>query len=424
MEQFLGVLEQLSGGGLMASGINKLTDRKLRSLLGVASGKEVKLADGGGLMVRITKSGAISWFFRYRTGGRNCEPHRLTLGKYPDISLKQARELRDQCRSWLADGRDPKFQLKLTKSETLKPVTVREALEYWISGYAEDNRANVERHKAELRKHIYPYIGDMALADCETRYWLQCFDRMKKKAPVAAGYVFQMCKQALKFCRVRRYAISNALDDLTIPDVGKKQARRDRVLNDKEVSELWSAIWDEKRFREYHANLVKIILVFGCRTQEARLSQLKEWDMDAWIWTVPKEHSKSGEKIVRPIPDAMRPHIERLHEEHKKSGLLLGETKSTEAVSQWGRGLYKKLGHEEKWTLHDLRRTLATHMNNMGISPHVVEQLLGHSMPGVMAIYNRSLYLPEKLDALNKWHDRLDILSGGFTNIVLLNRAE
>ncbi|EAX0903504.1 site-specific integrase [Salmonella enterica] len=408
----------------MASGINKLTDRKLRSLLGVASGKEVKLADGGGLMVRITKSGAISWFFRYRTGGRNCEPHRLTLGKYPDISLKQARELRDQCRSWLADGRDPKFQLKLTKSETLKPVTVREALEYWISGYAEDNRANVERHKAELRKHIYPYIGDMALADCETRYWLQCFDRMKKKAPVAAGYVFQMCKQALKFCRVRRYAISNALDDLTIPDVVKKQARRDRVLNDKEVGELWSAIWDEKRFREYHANLVKIILVFGCRTQEARLSQLKEWDMDAWIWTVPKEHSKSGEKIVRPIPDAMRPHIERLHEEHKKSGLLLGETKSTEAVSQWGRGLYKKLGHEEKWTLHDLRRTLATHMNNMGISPHVVEQLLGHSMPGVMAIYNRSLYLPEKLDALNKWHDRLDILSGGFTNIVLLNRAE
>ncbi|MFJ5982379.1 tyrosine-type recombinase/integrase [Enterobacter cancerogenus] len=408
----------------MATGINKLTDRKLRSLLGVPSGKETRLADGGGLMVRVTKAGAISWFFRYRIGGRDSEPQRLTLGKYPDLSLRQARELRDQCRAWLADGRDPKLQLKLTKSETLKPVTVREAIEYWISGYAEDNRANVERHKAELRKHIYPYIGDMALADCETRYWLQCFDRMKKKTPVAAGYVFQMCKQALKFCRVRRYAISNALDDLTIPDVGKKQARRDRVLNDKEVGELWSAIWDEKRFREYHANLVKIILVFGCRTQEARLSQLKEWDMDAWIWTVPKEHSKSGEKIVRPIPDAMRPHIERLHEEHKKSGLLLGETKSTEAVSQWGRGLYKKLGHEEKWTLHDLRRTLATHMNNMGIAPHVVEQLLGHSMPGVMAIYNRSLYLPEKLDALNKWYDRLDILSGGFTNIVLLNRAE
>ncbi|EDQ6557064.1 DUF4102 domain-containing protein, partial [Salmonella enterica subsp. enterica] len=159
----------------MASGINKLTDRKLRSLLGVASGKEVKLADGGGLMVRVTKAGAISWFFRYRIGGRDSEPQRLTLGKYPDMSLRQAREQRDQCRAWLAEGRDPKLQLKLTKSETLKPVTVREAIEYWISGYAEYNRVNVERHKAELRRHIYPYIGDMALADCETRYWLQCF---------------------------------------------------------------------------------------------------------------------------------------------------------------------------------------------------------------------------------------------------------
>ncbi|MFW8314555.1 integrase, partial [Klebsiella pneumoniae] len=99
--------------------------------------------------------------------------------------------------------------------------------EYWIREYAEENRANVERHKAELRKHIYPYIGKMALADCETRYWLDCFDRMKKKTPVAAGYVFQMCKQALKFCRVRRYAVSTALEDLSIPDVGKKQAKKD-----------------------------------------------------------------------------------------------------------------------------------------------------------------------------------------------------
>ncbi|WOJ03421.1 tyrosine-type recombinase/integrase [Citrobacter koseri] len=408
----------------MASGINKLTDRKLRALLGIASEKEVKLADGGGLMVRITKSGAISWFFRYRIGGRDSEPHRLTLGKYPDMSLKQARDVRDQCRTWLAEGRDPKLQLKLTKSETLKPVTVREALEYWVSGYAEDNRANVERHKAELRKHIYPYIGDMALADCETRYWLQCFDRMKKKTPVAAGYVFQMCKQALKFCRVRRYAISTALEDLTIPDVGKKQAKRDRVLNDKEAGDLWRAITAGDRFMPYYTWLLKIVMAFGCRTQEARLSELKEWDMEAWIWTVPKEHSKSGEKVVRPIPEAMRICIERLHEENKQSGLLLGEIKGSEAVSQWGRTLYKKLRHEEKWTLHDLRRTLATHMNNMGIAPHIVEQLLGHSMPGVMAIYNRSQYLPEKLDALNKWCGRLDLLANEINHFSIVNRGE
>ncbi|CDH26177.1 Putative integrase of prophage CP-933C (fragment) (fragment) [Xenorhabdus bovienii str. kraussei Becker Underwood] len=150
------------------------------------------------------------------------------------MSLKQAREMRDKCRSWLAAGKDPKLQFNLTMQESLKPVTVKETIEYWIENYARDNRENIDKHISQLQKHIYPYIGNMALADCETRYWLQCFDRTKKQAPVAAGYIFQMCKQALKFCRVRRYAVSNALDDLTIPDVGKKQNKGDTYLNDNE----------------------------------------------------------------------------------------------------------------------------------------------------------------------------------------------
>ncbi|URG53028.1 site-specific integrase [Pectobacterium quasiaquaticum] len=404
----------------MGAGLNKLTDKKLRALHGASSEKPFKMSDGAGLMIRVTAKGAISWAFKYRLGGRESEAIVLTLGRYPDMSLKQAREVRDRCRTWLAEGKDPKMQFNLTMEESLKPVTVKEAIEYWIHGYAEENRANVERHKAQLQKHIYPYIGNMALADCETRYWLQCFDRMKKEAPVAAGYVFQMCKQALKFCRVRRYAVSNALDDLTIPDVGKKQRKKDRVLSDIEAGDLWAAILAGDRFMPYYTHLLKIITVFGCRSQEARLSTWQEWDRDAWIWTVPKEHSKGGEKIVRPVPETLRPFIEQLYEDYGKSGLLLGTEKNVEAVSQWGRGVYKKLGHSEAWTLHDLRRTLSTGMNNMGIAPHVVEQLLGHSMPGVMAIYNRSLYLPEKLDALNKWVERLDVLAGGHENVVLL----
>lgn len=408
----------------MAGSINKLTDRKLKSMLGLPAERESKLADGGGLMARISKNGAVSWFFRYRLGGRDTEPYRLNLGKYPDVTLKQAREMRDQCRSWLAEGKDPKLQLKLTKSESLKPITVRDAIHYWITEYAEDNRANVKWHKAQLEKHIYPFIGDMALSDCETRYWLQCFDRMKKETPVAAGYVFQMCKQAMKFCRVRRYANCTSLDDLTIPDVGKVQAKKDRVLSECEVGDVWRAISNDNIFIPYYNNLIKVITVFGCRTQEARLSEWKEWDRDEWIWTVPKEHTKAGEKIVRPVPETLRKFIEQLYSETKKTGLLFGEVKSSGAVSQCGRAIYKKLGHSEPWTMHDLRRTLATHMNNMGIAPHVVEQLLGHAMPGVMAIYNRSQYLPEKLDALNKWIDRLDVLAGNHENVVILKAGE
>ncbi len=403
----------------MTASLNKLSDKKLKSLDRVERDKPLKLADGAGLMIRVTVKGAISWTFKYRLGGRECEAIVITLGKYPDMSLKQARDARDKCRSWLSDGKDPRLQFNLTMAATLKPVTVKEALQYWIDEYATDNRANVERHKAQLEKHIYPYIGNIALSDCETRYWLQCFDRMKKVTPVATGYVFQMCKQALKYCRVRRYAVSNALDDLTIPDVGKKQSKRDRVLTDRELRDVWQII-EKNDMLPYYRNLVRLLVVFGARTHEVRLSTWNEWDFDSRLWTVPKEHSKTGDKIIRPIPDAIYGWLENLKKQNKNSGYLLGEEKDSSAVSQTGRGIWKRLGHSELWTLHDLRRTLSTGMNDMGIPPHIVELLLGHALPGVMAVYNRSQYLPEKLDALNKWMERLDVLAGNHENVVIL----
>ncbi|RVS47802.1 integrase, partial [Citrobacter freundii] len=242
---------------------------------------------------------------------------------------------------------------------------------------------------------------------------------VRNEAPVAAGYLLQMCKQALKFCRVHRYAVSNVLDDLTIDDVGRKQNKRDREHTRQELADIWLEC-SGKKFKPYYSSLLRMLVVFGCRTQELRLSRVTEWDLKDWIWTVPKEHSKGGEKILRPIPEAIRPFIEVLIVQHKDSGLLLGEIKKPEAVSQWGRGIYKRLGHAEPWTLHDLRRTFSTTLNNMGIAPHVVEQLLGHTLGGVMAVYNRSQYLPEKLDALNKWMDRLSLLSENHDNVVLI----
>lgn len=403
----------------MAGGTNKLSDASLRKMSGSDSPVDNFYADGDGLSVKVSKVGVLTWYFTYRTGGRTSAPQRLKLGNYPDLSLKAAREKREQCRAWLAEGKNPKHQLNLTTQETLKPVTVKEALGYWITEYATHHRANVERHKAQLEKHIYPHIGVLPLTLCETRHWLECFDRTRRESPVAAGYLLQMCKQALKFCRVRRYAASNALDDLTIQDVGKKQEKRDREHSEQEMCDLWR-ITEGKKFKPYYSALLRVLVVFGCRSQEARLSEWCEWDFKRWVWTVPKAHSKGGEKIVRPVPEAFRPFIESLYKQHKSSGLLLGELKKPEAVSQWGRTAYKKLGHVEAWTLHDIRRTFATTLNNMGIAPHVVEQLLGHTLGGVMAVYNRSQYLPEKLDALTKWIERLELLTGDHDNVVIM----
>lgn len=407
----------------MAGGTNKLSDTSLRRMIGRESPGDSFYADGDGLSVKVSKVGVMTWYFTYRVGGRSAAPQRIKLGNYPELSIKAAREKRQQCRAWLAEGKNPKHQLMITTQESLKPVTVKEALDYWIREYATHKRANVGKHVEQLNKHIYPFIGDYPLSMCETRHWLECFSRVRAKAPVAAGYLLQMCKQALKFCRVHRYATSNALSDLTIDDVGKKQERRDREHTRQELADICRQSTGMK-FKPYYAALLRLLVVFGCRTQELRLSKVSEWDLKDWIWTVPREHSKGGEKIVRPIPLDIRTFVRELIEKNRDTTLLLGCIKKSEAVSQWGRMLHKRLGHREPWTLHDLRRTFATTLNNMGIAPHVVEQLLGHTLGGVMAVYNRSQYLPEKLDALNKWMDRLEVLSNDNPNISILKVAK
>ena len=133
---------------------NKLNDNKLKALLKNLPEKETWIADGEGLALRMQRGGNLWWYFRYRLGGRNSKLERLFIGKYPDLPLAAARKLKDKCRNWLADNKDPRFMLDRITQEALKPVTVKDALEYWLNNYAVHNRKNHEKHRSQLIAHI------------------------------------------------------------------------------------------------------------------------------------------------------------------------------------------------------------------------------------------------------------------------------
>lgn len=385
-----------------------LTDSKLKALDGKKHDKApIKIADRDGLTIYHRKTGKLSFVFRYRYNGK---PQDLTLGTYPVMGLAEARGEAIECRRVLAGGHDPKVQKQLKKEKILEVVTVKAAITYWLDNYAAKNRANHEKHRAQFDKHVFPFIGHLPLEQCETRHWVKVFDDIThgahhRAAPKASGYILQNAKQALKFCRNRQFAHSIALDDLNISDIGEHQEKKDRVLSWSELMDVWQWTQDIKS-NWYYRNLVHLLIVFGCRTQEIRLSKVDEWDLDEMIWTTPKANSKTGQEIKRPIPESLKDHIQNLINA-SKSVHILGELKRPEAVSSVGGGLYKKLGHKESWTLHDLRRTFATKLNDMEIEPYVVEQMLGHALGGVMAIYNRSQHIEKKRAALEIWVAKL-----------------
>ncbi|TOL44803.1 hypothetical protein CGH96_23985 [Vibrio parahaemolyticus] len=185
--------------------------------------------------------------------------------------------------------------------------------------------------------------------------------------------------------------------------------------------DVWRMATEEGDFRnQYYRDLFRFQILLGGRTQEVRLSTWAEWDFDEMLWTVPKAHSKNGEKVFRPIPLELKSWLLKLKGDAKKSDPILGVIKTPEAVSQYTRLIWKKLKHDEKWTIHDLRRTLATGMSDLGVAPHIVEQLLGHKLGGVMQIYNRSRYLPEKAEALSIWIERVNVLAGLHENVVIM----
>ncbi|WP_116473823.1 tyrosine-type recombinase/integrase [Zobellella maritima] len=396
---------------------NLLNDNKVKKLIRNPPERETWVADGDGLAARLSKTGALSWYYRYRLGGRNTKLERLLLGKYPDLSLAAARKLRDQCREWLANNEDPRFKLNMEAQEALKPVTVRDALEYWLDNYAVHHRANHDKHRRQLAVHIFPHIGSLPLNLADRRQWLTALERISHNgSPVAAGYVLQMCKQALRYCDRRGYAASTALEGLTIPDVGKKQGRRDRVLTDAELGSLWQWL-NNNGLQPYYRDLLRLITVFCARTKEVRLSKWDEWDLDARLWTIPEANSKTKKRFVRPIPERVIPWLEEMRRTNE-GPYLLGTLKKSEAVSQNGRTFHQRLKHREPWTLHNLRHTFITKNADLGAPPHVVELLAGHELGGVFAIYNRSQYLPEKLDVLNRWLDRLELLADTPNNVI------
>lgn len=377
-----------------------LSDTKLRALTkGHSNNAPVKHADSNGLAALVRPNGQISFIFRFRWEGKQ-QTH--TIGKYPNVSLKEARERASQCRKWVADGFDPRQQARLIKQTNIGQLTVRQAIEYW---FTDSGTAAADKYRKQFEKHIFPHIGNLPIDQLETAAWLKVFRDIKqgahhRAAPNSAAYIFGLTKTAMKYCRAHQKITTTALNDLSSADVGEPVKKCDRVLSKNELSDViaWT---NDIRNPFYYRAMIKLMIAFGCRLSELRQSDIKEWDLAEMVWTVPKEHSKTGMSIVRPIPNALLEFVTSLIGD-RKSGFLLSEEKTVGAVSSYAKNICRRLKHES-WSAHDLRRTFATCLANLDVPHHVIESLLGHALPGVAGVYNRSHLLNPKREALELW---------------------
>lgn len=402
-----------------------LTDSYLRSVLGKDSDGVFEKSDRDGLSARISRKGKVVFQIRYMLAGKQ---RRLDIGTYPGMSLKEARDENIKLRRVLEEGQNPSEYLANRILERQTAMSVEDVVREWIRVYAS---ANVKGHSQILRSfelHVFPTIGKMKHDSVNQHVWLRLIEGVQKESPSIARRLLSTGSQIHSWGVRRGDITTKPLEGISAQDMGIKRGVTTRVLDDDEIRLVFDALKLSK-MTEKNKILVKLVILFGCRSGEIISSKVKHFDFVKNVWTVPPENhkgGKTGKSILRPIipaakeliKEAMRLNggsdylFERAFNEPRisrpmDSSAALSLPKTIIAWTYRHKGIL--MPH---WTMHDLRRTARTRWSTLA-APHVCEVMLGHKLPGIWSVYDHNDYMEEQRKAYQAWDDELvGILAG------------
>ena len=407
-----------------------------------------------GFGLRAYSSGRRQWIAQYRDStGRT---RRAPFGDVKTVELDDAREAARKLLSKVELGEDPQAERKAAR----QAVRVEELVTAYLADAAGRLRprslAEVTRH---LKTHAKPLHAEAAVAVDRAAIVRALAGVTKVAGPVAANRV-RSSLSAMWVWGLRSGTIPGDNPVSHVPKPSPEQPR-ERTLTDAELALIWQATGGEHD----HDRIVRLLMLTGARREE--IAGMAWDEIDGPLWTLPRSRSKNGlphEVPLRPLALAQMPARRRKQKaaagedatrapaSHELRTLVFGEGEG--GFSGWSRckdrldGRLAKLrsdafatlhgrgpNDEEiaaaPWTLHDLRRTLSTWLNESGAEPHVVEAVLNHvsggAKRGVAGVYNRAQYREQKRAALARWEahvrDIVGLSAVAAGNVVALAKA-
>lgn len=379
-----------------------LSDTKLRSLLNKPYSGKPELTDGDGLSARISPNGTIAFQYRYRWLGKAV---RLTVGHYPTMTLKDARVVIGDMRELYTKGLDPKIYF--SKGET--EATLKDCLDYWWGKYAAQLKPNTHTlYKSVVYNTMYTQFGNTPVKDVPVSSWVKFFDKQEKLNPKKARVLLMQLRSVINWCISRQFISSCEVLKLSPKTIGKRPDIGDRVLTYTELAKIWLAL-ENCKIVTSNKLLHQMLLLYGARLSEMRLANASEFNMEDMIWTTPREHSKMGNVIRRPIFKQVEPYIERLL--NNGNEVLFAGQEIDKAIDRSSANLFMRKLRESidipEWRTHDFRRSIVTNLSSEGVMPHVTEKMLGHELGGVMAVYNKHDWIDDQRDAYELYADKV-----------------
>lgn len=379
-----------------------LSDTKLRSLLNKPYSGKPELTDSDGLSARISPNGTIAFQYRYRWSGKAV---RLTVGHYPAMTLKDARVVIGDMRELYTKGLDPKIYF--SKGET--EATLKDCLDYWWEKYAAQLKPNTQTlYKSVVYNTMYTQFGNTPVKDVPISSWVKFFDKQEKLNPKKARVLLMQLRSVINWCISRQFISSCEVLKLSPKTIGKRPDVGDRVLTYTELAKIWLAL-ENCKIVTSNKLLHQMLLLYGSRLSEMRLANSSEFNMEDMIWTTPREHSKMGNVIRRPIFKQVEPYIERLI--NNGNEVLFAGQEIDKAIDRSSANLFMRKLRESidipEWRTHDFRRSIVTNLSSEGVMPHVTEKMLGHELGGVMAVYNKHDWMEDQKSAYELYADKV-----------------
>ncbi|RJX68141.1 DUF4102 domain-containing protein [Tsuneonella suprasediminis] len=429
-------------------GRERLTEKRLEALT-VKAGTRAEIADDivRELRIRVGKSGKKSWSMLYRVvqpDGKRGEMKRLSLGAYPKVSLAEARTKARTALEQADDGIDP-AAVKEEEVEQRQTRTFEAVLDRFVELYAKPNtkdgrwaKAQEELAKKQAEAGAGPDDSSAAaakprkigrcpaerlLADHVAPKWqgrlIETITRaeahemldevIEESGASIAREVRKHLTRMFNWAADRGLIAANPLAGMQRPELG--YVSRERVLTVEELGQIWNAAKDAAY---PFGDMVRLLILTGQRRSE--IAGLER----GWIHTeqraveIPAASYKTKRPHVFPLSAPAWALVEALPKWN--GGDFLFTTTSGErpfsGFSKAKAALDSKIAKNAKkaeiepmepWTLHDIRRSVATHMARLGVAQEHIERVLGHVVAGVAGTYNRYSYLDEKRAALEAW---------------------
>ena len=367
--------------------------------------------------VRLSYQGTKSWFVMTRFDGKLI---RVTLGKYPALSLADAREEARRVVTLAVSGKDPRrirAEAQQKRREDRRN-TFHACAEEFLERYVERHlRPSTHREYRRILKGDDTRIWrDRPISEISKRDVLDVIEGIEGRgSPGASKRALVYLRKFFNWCTERDIITTPPTDRLRSPH---PEVKRDRVLSDVELRYLLRALNQEPSL---FSPLIRLLLLTGQRRAEVAgmlWTELQDFDSDSALWEIPGHRTKNKHAHLVPLS----PTLCRLISALPHVGDLIFTTTGDTPMSGFGKAKARldaridtlrngdDLAPMAPWTLHDLRRTMVTVMNEkLGVSPHVVEAIVNHisgvAKAGVAGVYNRALYLEDRRQALNSWED-------------------